>query len=159
MKQVFFALTFALVAATAHAQARVYVYTNSDPSGIVDDAAKGRADVVRDIVGKLKGKRAVTVVGDQGHADLTLEILSRGYEDIGAATASRIPGTGVTQAYSNKRAAIHARLRSLNVDYSTEIVGGAPGTYLNAWGSAAGDLAAKVEKFVKENKDKLVEAR
>ncbi len=159
MKQAFFALTFALVAASANAQARVYVYTAADSSGIVDDASKARADAVRDIVGKLRGKRAVTVVDDQGHADLTLEVLSRQFEDVGAATASRIPGTGVTQAYANKRAAIHARLRSLNVDYSTEVVGGAPGTYLNAWGSAAGDVAAKVEKFVRENKDKLTEAR
>jgi len=155
-KIVLFASLVSFVPILALAQNRVFVYTTTDPNGFVDDTSRGRTDAVKDIIEKLKNKKQIKVVDDKGKADLTLEVLSRDYESTGSATTLRNPVIGSTTTV-NKRATIHVKLTSLNTPYTTEIVGGAPSTYLNAWSNASGDVASKVEKFVKENKDRLTE--
>ena len=157
MKKFFFAALALLVATLASAQTRVYVYMTPDPSGIIDDAQRGKSNSVRDVVEKLKKSKSVTIVEDAGHADLSLEILSRGPEQMNTATTLPTPGVRGAQTFGNARMVIHAKLVSQNVAYTTELLGFAPSTYPNAWREAASVLAGNLEKFVKNNRDKLTE--
>ena len=157
MKKFFFAALTLLVATTASAQTRVYIYSTPDPSGLVDDAQRGKSNSVRDVTEKLKKSKTVTLVEDQGHADLSLEILSRGPEQTATATTLPTPGLRGAQTFGNARMVIHAKLTAQNVTYTTEITGFAPSTYPNAWREAASVLAGNLEKFVKNNRDKLTE--
>jgi hypothetical protein len=129
---------------------KVYVFYQSNSSGFVDSGEAARRDTANDIANSLKHNKMIQVLGDEekNAADVTVEIVSRGYE----------AGTS-----DSTLAVVRTVLR--HGDYSTQITGwinpanGGLREAFSPWRLAADKAAASIEHWIKTNHDRLIDSR
>jgi len=151
MKPFLLALAFATVSLEAQAPITVYVFTSAPASGFVDEASKHRADATKELTDKLRKKKSITVVEMREGADVVVEVKSAAIA--AGALHSRVnPLGGGIKTSAQKEYHIET---SLSVgDYSTPITAQATFTSI-----ATGKIADDVEKWVKENRDRVLAVR
>ncbi len=157
------ALTLSMVVAVAvmpHAQKAaplptLYVFTQQDPSGLIDKDAKARADSVAGITKALRSSKVVRVVTEKADAMIVLEVTRGGEvteaDSLGALTNAINATSGGATSLKPKEAETRTRpvrYGTLSVGtYTTELYGQA-----YPWGAA---LAKAVEQWVKMNAAQL----
>lgn len=129
---------------------RIYLFTAPSKGGFVDADSKDRADAVQDVLKVLGKKKTVIVVGQADKAEVTLEITRRGWELANGTFLGSKP------IYNDNRVSQEGLVRAtLTVgDYSTDFVGRG-GHMAGMWSNAAGDLASKVDKWIKDNSARI----
>lgn len=137
----------------AWAQAPVRIFVFTAPAEFVDDASAARTDAMADLVRALRDKPSIVLAPQREEADLVLEVLGRTSEETGGETTTRGgfglgPSLNTTQDHTTR---IQARLTAGT--YSTDLVGDA-GMRLRRF--AASDLAKKVERWVRDNRERIV---
>jgi hypothetical protein len=152
------ALLVGVGAQSAWAQdVRIYVFIKADPSGFVDADSKDRQDTLTDLRKALSKKKGLSVVDDPKAAGVSVEILGRGFEETGGLNV-RSPLELGPDLKPNREMTIRSRL--LVGDYETPIVAqNSPGALFQSgrWQDLAGKLANQIEKWVKDNRSKLLE--
>jgi hypothetical protein len=124
---------------------KLYLFYRINKDNIVDDAQLERRDTTKDIANRLKHDKLIQLVVDEERdkADVTVEVVSRGIE----------AGTGLSTF-----AVVHMVLR--HGDYATEITGWEnmdPTTRsFTPWRTAAMRASEAIERWIKNNYDKLV---
>jgi hypothetical protein len=139
---------------------KVYVFTATNPGGFVDPDQKQRTDSVEDLKRALGKKDLVQVVDQKDSPDVTLEVLGRGDEETGTSSTTTSRGYyGIWGSTTSKDtvAAVHVRLKAGN--YSTLIEGRNDGRITNVWWTAANNAAKQIQRWIKENHDRLIALR
>jgi hypothetical protein len=145
-----FALLFSLgFAPQSKDKIRVYVFTAIDPAGLVDQAQKDRLDSVRDIAGKLSGRRFV-VVQTAEQADIRIEVLARGWWRAVDWDRRPAPRVGPT-----RNVLVVDVTLFVGADYRTNL----RGSDVYTWAAAASDCANQVDRWVKDNRARILAAR
>jgi hypothetical protein len=141
---------------------RVFVFTAQDASGFVDADSKQRTDSVEDLKKDLSRDSTIQLVSAQDSADVTLEVLGRGYEETGSATTTQDYGEWHT--YPDTVRVVRVGLRAGG--YSTLFEGtssfaqrGLIGVASGLWKMAANNAAKSIEDWMKANHDTLLSIR
>jgi hypothetical protein len=136
---------------------RIFVFTAAtNPSGFVDSNHKDLTDSVSDLRKDLKSK--FTLVDDRATADVSVEIVGRGYVPTGALSTITHGFSSTTSP--NSVAAVRATLSA--GDYSTTIDGISDvSAYIpnGTWRGAAWSLESQIDKWVRNNYEKLMTLR
>ena len=159
MKRMFFTVVWSFLSAHIAAAQPVRVYLFTAPAAqFVDQKSKGRADSLKDVRDRMKGKKTLQLVDSVEEADLSVEIIERVFQQTGNSTSTFKPYVGV-ETTAESKPSIHVTLTAGT--YSTELYG----SQITVWGkggvwrSAAEGLASDVEKWVKENHEQLIAGR
>jgi hypothetical protein len=142
---------------------KVFVFTAANEGGFVDADQKQRRDSVGDLKKALDRKKdLIQIVTEKEAADVTLEVLGRGYIGTGNSTTTTTKGYyGVWNSTTSEDSVptVHVGLKA--GDYVTIIHGGGPDNQIQLapWRGAAVDAAFKIEKWVKDNHDRLIAQR
>lgn len=137
-------------AAAAHAQAvPVYVFTQADPSGLVDDSTAERVTAVADIKARLAKNASVRVVETLETARVAVEVLRTGAEDRGDRSVTTAVTSGgltvVNPGTTVYRFSGHARLTSGTFSTNLE-------SSIGPFGRSYGEnLGRKIEDWIKKN--------
>jgi len=134
------ALLCATVASAQSPPVKVYLFT-APTSGFVDADSK-RVDSVKDVRRELEHKRKVlTLVDTREAADVVVEILRRSQSEFGV--------SGVLQNVVESELSVPA------MGYSVSLKGGSGLPQPPLWRTAAASLAGNIEKWIKDNRDKV----
>jgi hypothetical protein len=136
---------------------KVFVFTSSPPEGIIDEGSKQRTDSVNDLRGALKNKRNLTVVDEKEAADVSIEVLDRGWQDNGKTT---------TKTTATKWTGIQSQTEpDQDMDLAVRLTAGSYETVLHSrpagivWRVHASEIAKKVDKWVRDNSAALLKLR
>lgn len=157
MRSLAASLMFAMFASTAISgqgdRIRVYVSTAQPAGGFVDQDSKHRETTKKELASELKGKKkTIEVVDTAERADILIEVKSAGYADGAIETRANVLGGGVSSSPKKEYRAVV----SLTVgEYSTDMTvqRGAFSTL------AASRLADDIEKWIKDNRERVLAAR
>lgn len=126
---------------------RVFVEAGDGASDFVEPGAKDSSD---DVIKALRGRKGIAVVESVSESDVTIRVLRR-IDSRGRQSATI--ATGPTTSIEVIGFAVVARM---SVDsYSQELVG----IHTRSWGASAGNLAQQVEKWIRENKARVLKRR
>lgn len=135
-----FGFVMAVMVSSAFAQKKsaepIKVFVGARTNGFAD----GRSDTVRDLKSELYEKNKI-VFSSQEEADVVIEVLDRSRGDSGTVSATTIS------------------LRVSAGGYSADMYGSYAGEAPGPWGLAAWDAAKKIQKWIKDNHDKLIALR
>lgn len=152
-------LVFALIAGVVSDDeaVRIFVFTQVNAEGFVDQPTKHRQDSVQDLRKALADKRGILVVDNEATADLRVEVLGRAYEPTGTKSTQVLPGAYGPQAKTSDDSIPVIRARLTAGTYVLDIDSGtveAPFQSLR-WQDKAKNLARQIEKWVKDNRSRL----
>jgi hypothetical protein len=134
---------------------RVFVFTQGNAEGFSDPDLKRRQDSVNDLANSLRGKKDLSLVDNEKYADLTVEVMGRGWVETGSVTTTTTRGGRTSYTTQDKGMDLAARLSA--GEYSTAIHSDLPDTIV--WRAHARNVANKIEKWIKENRVRLLERR
>lgn len=137
-----------------HEPVRVFVGAAPDPSGFVTQQSKDAVDSAEDLRGFLKKHRAVRLVASRDEAQVVVEVVGRGLQATGSATASTVTGPfgAVSNARAEQRRVVAARV--IVGDRSTDIAGKPCGNCVT-WRNAAQSLAGVIAEFIEDNRTRF----
>jgi len=135
---------------------KVYIFTAQNSGGFTDEDYSQRIHSVHDLTNTLGKKKVIRLVHTESEADVSLEVLGRGYEETGSETTYQNPLGGLTTS-NDAIAAVRVGLKA--GIYSTMIVGTAPPGTIRTWWFAAAVAANDIESWVKANHDRLIAQR
>lgn len=146
--------------ATAQNEVKVFVFTAPTPEGFIDQDSKQRSDSVKDVRVALTKKRGLIVVDEKEVADISVEVMGRGWKETGETTTSTIAlpplaGGGLSSRTSADK----------DMDLVVRLRAGSYETVLHSqneaiiWRVHAGEIAKKVEKWVKDNNAMVLKLR
>ncbi len=141
-------LTIALPAAAQKPLPTVYVFTKTDPSGLIDRDAKHRLAVVKDIRKQLDGKVAHIVDSQEG-ATLTLEIA--GTEQITRTSSLTAMSNALNPNRPQREEAERVTIQHATLtmgEYSTDLKA-------DAYSTQSAALAKQVKDWLKMNAERL----
>jgi 7-keto-8-aminopelargonate synthetase-like enzyme len=134
----------------------VYVFTQTNNAGFVDEGAKRRQDSVKDLRGWLAKKKGIVLVEDAASAVVTLEVLASAQAGTGEQrTTTRNTWLGGVSGSTVEETAATLRTTLKVGDYTTELIG-RNGQAFGAWKEAANAVAVQVDKWVRDNRAKLL---
>lgn len=140
---------------------RVFVFTAIDPSGFTGPDQKQRLDSVADLK-KMHWGKTVEIVEKMEMADVTLEVLGRGGQEVGTTTTTSQGAFGEwnTTTSSNVVAVVNVGLRA--GDYKVVFTGSsppAPAIDFTPWRTAAAGAADQISRWLKQNHEQLIARR
>lgn len=145
-----FAVTaFATVVDESKPDIRIYVSAGEVKADFVDPATRDSANDLRE---NLRKKRSLKVVDDQKIADVWIRVNRRFIQTSGSSNVL-MTGSATGVATPINEAVILGTL--IVGDYNLEMVG----SHRISWKAAAGNLAKQLEKWVNENRSRLIERR
>ena len=165
------AFGLALAATPGYAQKppsplKVFCFTAPNEGGFVDKSSEGRADSLKDLKESIaKKKEWLVLVGAASQAEVTVEVLDRKVVPNGrtAATVKTYKDskgklvTTRTESRAINNYTLRAVLRAGS--YRNEMTGMVSSesamTWVGQWRSAAGQIAAELEKWAKANTARL----
>jgi hypothetical protein len=144
------ALAIACVVADANAQTvPVYVFTQADASGLVDDSTAERVKAVADIKSRLSKNKAVLVVETSETARVAVEVLATGAEDRGDRSVTTAVTSGGLTVVSPGTTVYRftGRARLTSGTFSTDL-----SSSLGPFGRSYGEnLGRKIEDWIGKN--------
>jgi hypothetical protein len=146
---VFTLVTFALlVPASAQNRVRFHVFTQADPSGLLDEAGEERVKAVADIKARLSKNPQIELVDRREDARVTVEVLSAGAEDGGQGSSLVVPVDGAAIVTApGKKFEFVGRARLTSGTFTTNLESSV-GPFGRSYGE---NLARKVEDWMKKN--------
>jgi hypothetical protein len=138
---------------------KVFTFTAANEGGFVDADQKQRTDSVGDLKKALQRKKdLIQLVSEKESADVTLEVLGRGYVGTGSSTTTTTKGYyGVWNSTTEEDSlpTVHVGLKA--GEYVTIVNGRVDSEMqLAPWRGAAVDAAFKIENQIKDNHDRLM---
>ncbi len=145
------------VVAMADDNVRVYVFTQA--SEFTDKATQERQDSVTDLRKALAERKGLMVVEDDATAQIKVEVLGRGYESRGTTSTYATPSPGGAQGVTIDDKVVVLRARLVVGTYALDIDSGLTSNMFtsNTWKNKADKLAKQIEKWVRENREKLTQ--
>lgn len=158
MKLILATLMACCVASAVDAQpVRVYVFTAPAETAFVDVQSQGRADSVQDLRKTLgSDKKRIQLVDAPTDADVTIEVLGRGWAPLGSTYTAR-DALGLIHTTEESEAVVDIALTV--GDYRVEMRGGSGQRVFGAWTAAADVLDKQIHKWLKDNTSELLRRR
>lgn len=140
-------------AAQAPAPVRLHVFTQADPSGLVDKPTSERLKAVADMKKRLARLKTVQLVERADGAQATIEVMSAGWEIDGgrSATVAAPVGSATVITGGNPTESLNARATLRSGTFTTDFEASV-GPFMRTFGE---NLARKAEDWLKVNIDAL----
>jgi hypothetical protein len=155
MRRVFLLLAFMLVVAgiagARQPDPRIPIFVRSAvAAGGFTDPDKARSDSVRDLQKSLKNAKVVRLVEAEDQAVILLEVLGR-------ETRREVNGYTFLTGEAQNKSVVMVRLTAAGFSTEFSADGGSSGM-VTAYGRAAKRIADQVERWVRENRPRLIDA-
>lgn len=143
---------------------RVYIIQPGSNQGFVDQNSKALSDSTEDLTNALEKKgKTIAFVWKREVADITLEVISRGMVDSGKAVVRRSRSAWGSRTAVENSQEEEVSVRLICGEYTTVINGrslkNTTGQVFNVWKAAADSAAAQIDRWVKDNYDKIMSGK